>query len=122
MPAESNPADAFIKLAQNLGELEVVIGPKARTTIVRVREGLMNAAAARDRGDMPGALEQIRNAMAQLAALGAELDPAEGMMMRAIAERFAAAMGEGAKGDVKNAVDTMRRKAGDGGPGEKNDW
>ena len=115
MPLESNPNDAFLKLAQNLGELEVVIGPNARDTIAQVRAGLMTAIAARDRGDMPAALEAIRAAMARLAALGANLDPAEGMMMRAIAERFASAMTNGAMGDAESAVDTMRVKAGDKG-------
>jgi len=45
--------DPFTKLAQSLGELEIVIGERARPTIVEVRAGLRDAMAARERGDMP---------------------------------------------------------------------
>jgi len=119
----SNPADdPFAKLAQNLGELEVVIGERARPAIAQVRAGLRDALACRERGDMPGALAAIRLAMEQLAALGAALDPEEGAMMRFIAERFTAALGAGHKGDAKTSVDVMRRKAGDTKDDDKKDW
>lgn len=119
-----NPADdPFTKLEQNLGELEVVIGERARTTIAQVREGLRDAALCRERGDMPAAIAAIRRAMEQLAALGSVLDPNEGAMMRVIAERFTEALGAGNKGDAKTVVDVMRHKAGDTtGDGGKNDW
>ncbi|MGB6551859.1 MAG: hypothetical protein WBE78_00105 [Candidatus Binataceae bacterium] len=105
--------DSFAKLADSLGELEIVIGPGARGAVAEVRDGLRSAIAMRDRGEMPAAIAAIRRAMERLAALGAELDPAEGAMMRAIAERFAAAMSFGDKGEAKGAVNLMRRKAGD---------
>jgi hypothetical protein len=105
--------DSFLKLAENLGELEVVIGPKARPVIAEVRSGLQDAVACRERGDMPAAIEAIKQAMERLAALGAQLDPAEGAMMRAIAQHFSQALGAGLKGEAKAAVSVMKHRAGD---------
>ncbi len=119
----SNPADdPFTKLAQNLGELEVVIGERARPAIAGVREGLRDALACRERGDMPGSITAIRVAMERLANLGSTLDPEEGAMMRFIAEQFTAALGAGQKGDANTIVDVMRRKAGDTKDDDKKDW
>src|SRR6266566_483677 len=100
MVPQINSDDPFVKLAQNLGELEIVIGERARPAIAEVRAGLRDAIACRERGDM-------------LAAIAGDLDPEEGAMMRFIAERFTAALGAGDKGDAKTVVDVMRHKAGD---------
>jgi hypothetical protein len=119
----SNPADdPFTKLAQNLGELEIVIGERARPAIAGVRERMRDALACRERGNMTGSIAAIRLAMEQLAALGSTLDPDEGAVMRAIAERFTEALGAGHKGDAKTSVDVMRRKAGDTKDDDKKDW
>ena len=119
----SNPADdPFTKLAQNLGELEIVIGERARPAIAGVREGLRDALACRERGDMAGSIAAIRIAMERLANLGSTLDPEEGAMMRLIAERFTEALGGGHKGEAKTSVDLMRRKAGDTKDDDKKDW
>jgi hypothetical protein len=119
----SNPADdPFTKLAQNLGELEIVIGERARPAIAGVREGLRDALACRERGDMAGSIAAIRIAMERLANLGSTLDPEEGAMMRFIAERFTEALGGGHKGEAKTSVDLMRRKAGDIKDDDKKDW
>jgi hypothetical protein len=122
MPHNVPPEDPFTRLAQNLGELEVVIGERARPAIGQVRAGLADAIACRARGDMPGAIAAIRLAMERLAALGSVLDAEEGAMMRFIAERFTAALGAGDKGDAKTVVDVMRRKAGDTKDDDKQDW
>jgi len=119
----SNPADdPFAKLAQNLGELEIVIGERARPAVAEVREKLREVIACRARGDMPAAIIAIRTAMERLAALGSVLDPQEGAMMRFIADRFTQALGAGEKGDAKTVVDVMRRKAGDTSDDDKKDW
>jgi len=115
-------ADSFLKLAENLGELEVVIGPKAGPVVAEVRAGLHDAIACRQRGDMPGALEAIKRAMDRLAALGSQLDPAEGAMMKAIAQHFSQALTAGLKGEAKAAVNVMKNKAGDPKDNEGNEW
>jgi hypothetical protein len=114
--------DSFLKLAENLGELEVVIGPKARPVVAEVKAGLREAIACRDRGDIPAALEAIERAMEQLAALGSQLDPAEGAMMRAIAQHFSQALSAGLKGEAKVAVNLMKNRAGDPKDREGNEW
>jgi hypothetical protein len=119
---QNSADDPFTKLAQNLGELEIVIGERARPAIAEVRAGLRDAIASRDRGDMPAAIAAIRIAMQRLASLGSVLDPEEGAMMRFIAERFTAALGAGDKGDAKTVVDVMRHKAGDTKDDPKKDW
>ena len=119
----SNPADdPFAKLAQNLGELEIVIGERARPAVAEVRAKLREVIVCRARGDMPAAIIAIRTAMERLAALGSVLDPQEGAMMRFIADRFTQALGAGEKGDAKTVVDVMRRKAGDTSDDDKKDW
>ncbi len=115
-------ADPLLKLADNLGELEVVIGDRARPVVAEVRAALMQALARRAQGDLAGALELIKNAMERLAGLGSQLDPGEGAMMRAIAERFASALGSGHKDTAKEAAGVMRRKAGDTKKEDRTDW
>ncbi len=122
MVPQINSDDPFVKLAENLGELEIVIGERARPAIAEVRAGLRDAIACRERGDMPAAIAAIRAAMQRLAALAGDLDPEEGAMMRFIAERFTAALGAGDKGDAKTVVDVMRHKAGDPKDDDKDDW
>ena len=123
MPASVPEADSFLKLAENLGELEVVIGPKARPVVAEVRAGLRDAIACRERGDLPGALAAIERAMERLAALGTQLDPTEGAMMRTLAQHFSQALSAGLKGEAKVAVNAMKSKAGDPESGDGgNQW
>ena len=84
-------SDSFLQLIDRLGELEVVIGERARPVVAEVRNRLKEAASARERGDVPGALAIIGQAMARLAGLASHLDAAEGAMMHAIAGSFAQA-------------------------------
>ena len=123
MPASVPEADSFLKLAENLGELEVVIGPKARPVVAEVRAGLRDAMACRERGDLTGALAAIERAMERLVALGSQLDPAEGAMMRTLARHFSQALSAGLKGEAKVAVNAMKSKAGDPQGGDDgNQW
>ena len=114
--------DPFLQLIDRLGELEIVIGPQARPVVAEVRSRLLEAAAARERGDVPGALAIIGQAMERLAGLASHLDAAEGAFMRAIAASFAQALSAGDKGTAKQAVGVMRGKAGDGSKDDEPDW
>jgi hypothetical protein len=122
VPLDPANFDSFLKLGDSLGELEVVIGPKARPVIAEVRARLGEAAAMRDHGDMPAAIAVIRSAMERLASLAGELDPGEGAMMRLIAERFSAALNFGDKHTAKDAVNFMRHRAGDPKDEPNTDW
>jgi hypothetical protein len=105
--------DPFLKLADNLGELEVTIGERARPIVAELRQRLRAAVASRERGDLPGSLEQLRGAMERLAAIAGELDPEEGALMRMVAQRFTEALKLGDKGTAKEAVNLMRHRSGD---------
>jgi len=120
--ASNERFEPLLKFADVLGELEVVIGDKARPVVAEVRSRLVEAAASRDRGDLAGALDIIHRAMERLASLAAQLDPSEGMMMRVIAERFTHALTAGDKGSAKQAVDLMRHRAGDPEDDKNSDW
>jgi hypothetical protein len=116
--------DPFLQLIDRLGELEIVIGEQARPVVAEVRARLKEAASARARGDVPGALAIIGQAMERLAGLASGLDTAEGALMRAIAGSFAQALNTGDRGTAKQAVDMMRTKAGDSSkdPDSDADW
>ncbi|HKM99029.1 MAG TPA: hypothetical protein VJX23_00830 [Candidatus Binataceae bacterium] len=122
MPPSVNDDNSFLQLAERLGELEVVIGPKAGPVIEQVRSGLLEAMACRDRGDMSAALAAIQRAMDKLAALITELDPQEASLMRVVAQHFTRALGAGLKGEAKEAVNVMKHKAGDPKDDEGNQW
>jgi hypothetical protein len=114
--------EPFLKVAESLGELELALGKNARPAIAQVRADLTEAMAKRQAGDAPAALSLIRRAMARLSALGGELDPSEGAMMRLVAERFSQALTRGDKSTAKDAVNIMRHKAGDQQDEKKDDW
>jgi hypothetical protein len=97
--------DPFLKLAENLGELEVTIGDRARPAVVELRQRLRAAAASRERGDLPG-----------------ELDPEEGALMRMVAQRFTEALKLGDKGTAKEVVNLMRHKSGDPKDEDSSKW
>jgi len=115
-------ADALLKFADQLHELEVVIGSRAAAVVAEVRAKLTEAAGKRQAGDLPAAIAIIRQAMQRLATLGSELDPAEGAMMKFLAERFTEALDAGDRGAAKEAVNIMRHKAGDPKDEPNSDW
>ena len=122
MPLDPRVFDPFLKLGDGLRELEVTIGPGARPAIAEIRTRLAEAIAMRERGDMPNAIATVGRAMDQLAALGSQLDPAEGELMRMIAQRFRHALAGGDKGSAKETVNFMRRRAGDPKDDPNTDW
>jgi hypothetical protein len=120
--SDDTSLNAFIKLADNLGELEVTIGERARPAVAELRQRLRAAVASRERGDLADSLEQLRGAMERLAAVAAELDPAEGALMRMVAQRFTDALKLGDKSAAKDAVTVMRHKSGDPSDEDGSKW
>src|SRR5512139_2666187 len=72
------------RLAQGIEELKTVLGAGSAARVDRVKHQLIEAMAARDRGDRTATLAAIAGAMAELASLGDGLDAAEGAMMRSL--------------------------------------
>jgi hypothetical protein len=103
--------EALEVLFSRLGELKVVLGPAAAPGVDQVEADLRSALAARERGDVPAAVERIGAAMDRLAAFAAG-DPAEGAMMRGLAAHFRQALVRGALGQAREAADVMRERSG----------
>lgn len=95
-----------------LDELRVVLGPAVGGTLTAVRASLLEALAARDRGDQPAAVGAIGKAMDALSSLADDLDPAEGAMMRAVAHGFRAALSRGDYARAKEAAGAMMQRSG----------
>src|SRR5262249_44810014 len=92
MAHEFESPPALDMLLTRLDELAVVLGQAAAARLGAVRMHLQRAVALRADGDPVGGAAAIRSAMEELARLVASVDPEESMMMRAVVERFAAAL------------------------------
>jgi hypothetical protein len=101
--------DAFFS---RIGELKAMLGPAAAPGVDAVAETLREGLAARDRGDAETAVTRIGEAMDRFAALASTADPAEGAMMRAVADHFRRALGRGAVGEAREAAEHMRERSG----------
>jgi hypothetical protein len=104
--------EALEVLFGRIGELKVVLGPAAAPGVDEVERLLREGLAARERGDPAAAVARIAQAMDRLATLASAADPAEGALMRAMAERFGQALGRGAVGEARDAADVMRERSG----------
>jgi hypothetical protein len=104
--------EALEALFGRIGELKVVLGAGAAPGVDEVERLLREGLAARERGDPQMAVALIGQAMDRLATLASTGDPAEGAMMRAMADRFRQALGRGAVGEAREAADVMRERSG----------
>lgn len=104
--------EALEALFGRIGELKVVLGQAAAPGVDEVERLLREGLAARERGDPNVAVARIAQAMDLLATLTSAADPAEGALMRAMAERFRQALGRGAVGEAREAADVMRERSG----------
>ncbi len=95
-----------------LGELEAVFGAKVAPTLAAIKERILYAMAARDRGDMPAALRELNDAMEKLARLADELDSTEAPLMRAVAQMFQAALARGDAAEAKRNAAIMFERSG----------
>lgn len=103
---------ALEQVLDSLEELRTVLGAAARAAVPEVQTYLTRAMAARDRGDPVEALRLIGRAMTRLAALAERLDPGEAALMRAVAERFQAALLRGDLPEAKQDMDVMLERSG----------
>jgi len=95
-----------------LDELLVVLGSSVASTLGAVRTSLMEAIAARDRGDRSAAIGAIGKAMDWLSSLADDLDPAEATMMRAVAQSFRTALLRGDYAGAQQTAAKMMQKSG----------
>lgn len=112
MAHEFESPPALETLLTRLGEMEVVLGARAAARLGAVRAHLQRAVALRGDGDPPGAATAIRRAMEELAALVVAVDPSESILMRAIVERFTAALLRGEASELERTTEVMRERSG----------
>lgn len=103
---------ALEQVVHAIGGLESALGPQVASVLAGIRLTLIAAMAARDRGDVPGAIHEIGKAMDRLAALADQLDPTEATLMRALAQNFRGALLRGDEAQAKQNVAVMFRKSG----------
>ena len=104
--------EALEAFFSRIGELKVILGPRAAAGVDGLEALMREGLAARDRGDSATALSRIGQAMSRLAELAGESDAAEAPMLRAMAEQFAAALRRGSLGDATAAAEVMRARSG----------
>ena len=104
--------EALEAFFSRIGELKVILGPRAAAGVDGLEALMREGLAARDRGDSATALSRISQAMSRLAELAGESDAAEAPMLRAMAEQFAAALRRGSLGDARAAAEVMRTRSG----------
>ena len=104
--------EALEAFFSRIGELKVILGPRAAGGVDGLEALMQEGLAARDRGDSATALSRIGQAMSRLAELAGESDAAEAPMLRAMAEQFAMALRRGSLGDAKSAAEVMRARSG----------
>src|SRR5256885_14981698 len=85
--------EALATLFSRLGELKLVLGPAAAPGVDQVEADLRGALAARERGDVPAAVERIGKAMDRLAGLASDRGPAPGAPQRGARAAFRPAPG-----------------------------
>ncbi len=103
---------ALESVVAQLAELETVFGTQIAPAVAAIRNTLLAALAARDRGDTPAAVDHIGRAMDRLTALADQMDPGEGALMRALAEAFRAALLRGDQSVVQRSTAAMLQRSG----------
>ena len=103
---------ALEDVLMRLDELQVVLGVAVAGTLGAIRASLIEAVAARDRGDTPAAVGAIGRAMDALSSLADSLDPDEGALMRMVAQSFRTALLRGDYAHAKQTADVMMQKSG----------
>jgi len=114
MPNKHDPEIpvAIESLVTRLDSLPGVFGPAAVPVVAAVKDSLLRAMAARDRGDPPGAFREIGAAMDRLAQFADHLDPAEGAMMRSVASMFRGALQRGSTAEAERSAAVMFERSG----------
>ena len=95
-----------------LSELTTVLGPDVAPVVERVQSEVAAGIAERDRGDIGAATARVATAMAELAALGDRVGPAEGAMMRALTAQFIDGMNRGDRERMETDLDRIQERTG----------
>jgi hypothetical protein len=109
---QAHGVEGLAAMAARLGELETLFGPRAQPVVHRLRGALLDALAARDRGDAPAAAGRLRAAMEELVRLFGEIDPNEAAAMGRLVAGFQEALSQGQGDAAGRMAEDMRRHSG----------
>ena len=91
---------------------KLVLGQTAGPGVDRLESVIQRALAARERGDVPGAMTGIVEAMELLAELASATPGVDAAQLRGMAAAFKQALAHGALGEAKAAAAVMREESG----------
>ncbi len=100
------------QMVSGLSELELVLGNVGKQVVPAIRMRLLEAMAARDRGDSVAMLESVGSAMKELAAVGDRIGADEGRLMTMLAQRFQDSLKRGDLANAKQDMDVMFDRSG----------
>ncbi len=100
------------QMVKGLCELELVLGDVGKRIVPAIRARLLEAMAARDRGDDVGMLQAVGAAMKELAMAGDSLGTGEGQLMTMLAARFQGSLLRGDLANAKQDMDAMFDRSG----------
>ena len=103
---------AIEQVVAGLSELGAALGPAGEAMLPAMREDLLRAVAARDRGDPKQAVEHIAAAMRRLAEAVERLDSQEAALMRAVLEQFRSALMRWDPAAARGLADSMFARSG----------
>jgi hypothetical protein len=103
---------AIERFVGGIDELKIVLGQGAAPAVDRAKNHLIEALAARDRGDRGQVMVSFAAAMADLANLGDSLGPAEGSMMKAVTAQFIEGMAADDRDSVERNLAVIQSQAG----------
>lgn len=114
MPSDHEPdipsgLESFVRRLDDLG---AVFGPASAPILAGIRDAIVQAMAARDRGDSAQAFATLGTAMDSLTRFADSLDPQEAAAMRAVAQMFRGALLRGDEAEAKRSAAVMFEKSG----------
>ncbi|GIW41662.1 MAG: hypothetical protein KatS3mg076_2239 [Candidatus Binatia bacterium] len=95
-----------------LRELEIVFGPGARGVLEAAQASLLEALAARDRGDRKAMVDGLAAAMERLGSLAEAVEPSEAVLVRAVVEMFRRALERGNPAEARQVAEIMFERSG----------
>lgn len=103
---------ALEQMLAAVSQLETVLGAAGREAALSIRSRIINAMAARDRGDTEDMIDSISSAMRDLATAAGRISPGDGQAMAAVAEHFRRSLLRGDVASAKEGMDIMFDQSG----------
>lgn len=98
---------ALEQMLAGVSQLEAIFGEPGRVAAIAIRARIVDAMAARDRGDTPAMVDAIGQAMRELAAIAHRVAPGDAQSMAAVTAHFRKSLLSGDLAAAKGVMDVM---------------